>query len=209
MNEKWRLVGDELYAIDNDPSQTIDVSSKYPEIVNQLKVSYENWWDDVSVKFHSYNSTIIGSAHQKEIRLDAQFWHGAKKVYSQQHVRSAVQANGFWDIAVESSGKYKIELRRWPRELNKAINEIVELPILNAATHDLGYRLYKTKSEKIEAVSARLKVGGFDELVTVSPNDKKITFEVLLEKGKVDLQAWFINAEGIEWGAYYVYINKI
>ncbi len=209
MNEKWRLVGDELYAIENDPRQTIDVSSKYPQMVNQLKRVYENWWDDVSEKFHTYNSTIIGSTHQKEIRLDAQFWHGAKKVYSQQHVRSAVQANGFWDIEVESSGKYKIELRRWPRELNKAINEIVELPILNAATHDLGYRLYKTKSEKIEAVSARLKVGGFDELVTVSPNDKKITFEVSLEKGKVDLQAWFINAEGIEWGAYYVYINKI
>ena len=118
MNEKWRLVGDELYAIDKDPRQTMDVSSKYPKIVNQLKGAYENWWADVSEKFDTYNRTIIGSTHQKEIRLDAQFWHGAKKVFNQQHVRSAVHANGFWDVEVESSGKYRVELRRWPRELN-------------------------------------------------------------------------------------------
>lgn len=43
--EKWRFTNNtELYDIENDPGETTDVADKYPEVVQQLRKSYEQWW---------------------------------------------------------------------------------------------------------------------------------------------------------------------
>lgn len=47
-SDRWRLVNhQELYDISNDPSETKDVSSNYPEVVQQLQKSYDRWWESV------------------------------------------------------------------------------------------------------------------------------------------------------------------
>lgn len=46
-NEKWRLVGTSLYNIDKDPSEKLDVSKQYPEVVTEMMKSYEAWWSKV------------------------------------------------------------------------------------------------------------------------------------------------------------------
>ncbi len=45
--EQWRLVGDELYDIREDPGQTTDVSGKHPEVVAGLREAYDAWWSEV------------------------------------------------------------------------------------------------------------------------------------------------------------------
>lgn len=43
---KWRFVNNkELYDIENDPSETTDVSSAYPDVIAKLRKSYDQWWD--------------------------------------------------------------------------------------------------------------------------------------------------------------------
>lgn len=43
--ERWRLVNNaELYDISVDPSETSDVAAAYPEVVAQLRKSYDRWW---------------------------------------------------------------------------------------------------------------------------------------------------------------------
>jgi arylsulfatase len=43
--ERWRFVNNkELYDIEVDPSQTTDVAASYPEVIDGLRKSYEQWW---------------------------------------------------------------------------------------------------------------------------------------------------------------------
>jgi arylsulfatase len=46
--ERWRLVNHkELYDISADPHQKSDVAQSYPEVVEQLRKSYDQWWASV------------------------------------------------------------------------------------------------------------------------------------------------------------------
>jgi len=47
-NERFRFVNNsELYDLFNDPGETTDVAAKYPEIVEQMKKAYDQWWSEV------------------------------------------------------------------------------------------------------------------------------------------------------------------
>ncbi|MDQ8196199.1 arylsulfatase [Coraliomargarita sp. SDUM461004] len=44
--ERWRFVNNQqLYDIQQDPGETKDVSQQFPEVVSQLRKSYDQWWD--------------------------------------------------------------------------------------------------------------------------------------------------------------------
>ena len=46
-NEKWRLVNDELYDIEQDPGQQKNVAAEYPAAVRELRTAFDAWWDEV------------------------------------------------------------------------------------------------------------------------------------------------------------------
>lgn len=46
-NPKWRLVGDGLFDIENDPGEQVNVADKHPEIAAQLRADFDAWWDEV------------------------------------------------------------------------------------------------------------------------------------------------------------------
>ena len=46
-NEKWRLVGEELFDIQKDPGETTDVSKDHPEVVKAMRKSFDDWWSEV------------------------------------------------------------------------------------------------------------------------------------------------------------------
>ncbi|MEP2776157.1 MAG: arylsulfatase [Luteolibacter sp.] len=44
--ERWRLVNNEqLYDISADPNETKDVAKEHPEVVSELRKSYDQWWE--------------------------------------------------------------------------------------------------------------------------------------------------------------------
>ena len=46
--EQWRFVNNkELYDISADPGETTDVASSHPEVIDQLRKSYDSWWQSV------------------------------------------------------------------------------------------------------------------------------------------------------------------
>lgn len=57
-NEKWRLVGTSLYNIDKDPSQKTDVSKQHPEVVAEMKKSYDAWWSEVRPMMINEDATL-------------------------------------------------------------------------------------------------------------------------------------------------------
>lgn len=46
--QRWRFVNNSmLFDISKDPFETTDVAAQYPEVIDQLRKSYDQWWESV------------------------------------------------------------------------------------------------------------------------------------------------------------------
>ena len=193
MKEHWRLIdGKELYNTASDPAQRYDVSDEHPELVRQLRRAQEQWFRDIEGGMKSPHRIHLGSAKENPAMLTSHDWYlpVGNPPWSQGHVRGASYANGPWKVHVERDGRYRISLMRWPEELNKPIREPM-------------------RGKGIEAVRARLKIGGFDGTIAIGENDVAAGFTVDLRKGDTDLQSWLIDPDGKSRGAYYAKVQML
>lgn len=211
MSQRWRLVNPspdgnpaklELYDIAKDPGQRTNVIAAFPEAVAMLKDAYETWWKKTSVGSDEYVRIVLGSDEENPSSLNAMDWHGddSLKVWNQRQIRMGPIANGFWAVDVSRAGRYRFELRRWPRE--------VDLPI-TAAYVDKTPNREKTPGRAISAVRASLLIGDVAETKLVTKDAKFVEFEVELPKGPAELRTAFYDAVLYERGAYYVYVERL
>ncbi len=211
MTRRWRLVNPspdgnpdklELYDIHKDPGQNDDVARQYPYVFQQLRAEYEKWWKIASARAEQYSRIVLGNDADNPARLTSHDWHGqgAMKTWNQTTIRQAPAANGWWAVQIERAGNYRIELRRWPRE--------VDLPI-NAPYHAAPSNRDQTPGRAIHAVKARLKIEGMDQTVEVEPDDKAAVFHLKLPQGPAKLETWFYDQDGTVRGAYFVYVERL
>jgi arylsulfatase A-like enzyme len=220
MQEGWRLVyGKELYDMNSDPGQTRDVSGEYPEKVKELKSLYEKWFKDVFSDYQTRSYIQIGSEKAPSMVLSSHDWMGVVKPdgtraakpsdedtppFAHSIIRRGPLLNGYWDVEVIKSGKYRFELMRWPKEADKAIREgfpASAMPIPGGQPFGEGIAL--------DIVGARLKIQDYDETIDVSETMKSADFVLDLEIGKTKLQTWFTLNDSLSLGAYYVYVSKL
>jgi arylsulfatase B len=213
MTEEWRLVspgpgGDgepkklELFAIRTDAGQKRDVATENPEVVARLRAEYESWWAMVSKRAGEYARIILGDPKENPARLTAHDWHGtgALLAWNHQGILKGPDANGFWAVLTRA-GRYRVELRRWPRELDLALGAGYVPPA--------DYR-EKTVGRAIAGIhKARLRVGAIDRTMEVDPGAKAAVFTVDLPAGPFELQTWLLSSDGTERGAYYVYAERL
>ncbi|SMP51779.1 arylsulfatase [Neorhodopirellula lusitana] len=57
-NEKWRLVGDELFDIAKDPGETTDVISQHPEVGSGMRKAFDGWWNEVRPLMVNEDATL-------------------------------------------------------------------------------------------------------------------------------------------------------
>ncbi len=169
----------ELYDILADPGEKINLATQFPEIVNKLNHNYEDWWNSVSKKFDQYNNIIVGSAKANPSVLDGQSAHEKGKLR-------------VWAIEVETDGRYKIDIARWPKEANKRISE-------NKA------------GKSVSAFGkASLQVGNNWKEIEINEANKEATFYVDLKAGKTSLQAFFnVTSVSQKLNAEYIYVERI
>lgn len=211
MTQQWRfctdvkkdvLVRQELYDIQKDPGQTKDIANEHPEVVARLKNEYEKWWELTSGRAKDFVHIGIGSENENPAAFTGHDWHSqyGGVPWEQGHIRQAIVANGFWAVEIMRPGRYRFEIRRWPKEVNLPVNALYKDPEFNRD---------KNPVKAINAVSARLKIGGFDETKPVQASDLGIAFEMQLPKGRTRLQTWFRDADGTERGAFYIYAERL
>ena len=204
MQGHWRLVGGELFDLASDPSQRADVAAQHPEKVAQLKAAYEDWWADISAREGEFCPFVINPEKQPVLLISSQNYLGGNVAYSQRSVRKGVGAETGWTrIDVETPGRYRIALRRWPRESGLALGDAAGPYPQRPETHSMakiGNRVFNIRS-------ARLQVGGFDRTVPVSGNEQEIVFEVDLKKGEQRIETGFTMDDGTHKAAYYIYIE--
>jgi arylsulfatase A-like enzyme len=209
MTQQWRLVRSsyssgrtELYDIVNDPAQKDDVASQHADIVRSLEQAYEAWWLNTSGMADRYVRMALGSERENPSTLTCMDWHGgsAIEVWNQRQIRQAPALNGFWAIAIRRSGRYRFELRRWPRELDCAIDS----PYIDSVPN-----MEKTSGTAISVNRAQLSIGDIDESRPVRSGDKYAEFQVALLRGPAELRASFHADDGTVRGAYYVYVERL
>ena len=185
MTERFRLInGEELYDIQADPGQAVDIASKHPDAVKDLRASYDKWWASLTPVFGDVVRIGIGAEQGDPSVLTSHDWRTSDEtqvVWNANQVNSAHAGNGYWAIDVVRAGTYEVELRRWPRPSR------------------LG----------IDAQRARLKIGDVEAEKVTSPFDPDAKFRVKLNAGPTTLQSWLTTREGKSRGAYFVYVRRL
>ncbi|MBN1936477.1 MAG: hypothetical protein JW934_17575, partial [Anaerolineae bacterium] len=125
--------------------------------------------------------------------------------WNQSQVRAGLACNGYWEIEVRMPGRYRFELRRWPRQEDRALIEGIPGPLkpfTDAIKEGWG------GGRAIPLVEARLVVAGIDQRKPIAPGDKCVEFLADLNAGETRLQTWLVDADGADIGAYFVYVER-
>ena len=209
-NNGWRLInGKELYNTLKDPGQTSNVVEEHPEIAKRLTEFYEAWWTELEPTFADETPIYLGHPNENPARLTSHDWITTGSTpWNQGHIRRATNGEGntgFWNVNVHEAGTYRIELRRWPKETDLAINASLE------PGEDVpGVRpMRMAQGVSINPSTCRLTVGEREWETKANGNKKSVVFEVELTAGRTQLAGLFIQGDGTEFGTYYAYVTKL
>jgi arylsulfatase A-like enzyme len=210
MDDSWRLInGEELYNINQDLSQTKDVASEHPEVVNRLKESYSRWWDSlVEQKVNQRYAYIkAGSRYENPVRISAHDMQIYPYSYAWHQYGALEGAGGRGKLKVEISrpGTYRISLRRYPRESGLSFNQNVPA---KEETIEISSPMPANNNE-MNMEQATLYLADISETKPIKDNMEEVYFEGYIHAGKYDMTAILEDAQGRTYPSYYTYIERI
>jgi len=201
---RWRLVrGEELYDIGADPGQARDLAKARPEILGRLRDHYAKWWDGVKEHVENLPPLYVGGAGAAT-ELHSSDWIGPA-TDEQMEIREGVNQNGPWNLFVERAGRYRIALRRWPRDTGAPIT--AGLPAIQY--RDGAITGWNPGGKALPIASAAIAVSGLEPSVPVRPGDQQAVIDVALRRGPARLRSSFRDADGRELcGAYFASVEE-
>jgi len=203
--KRWRLLEDrELYNLETDPLQKKNVIGDHPEVLKKMRGHLDRWWTEVGPKANEPQRVIIGSDHENPSMLTACEWLDVF-VDQQGQIRRGTRKSGYWLLDVAQDGEYEFELRRWPREFDRGIDE--------GSTDDGRGALPINQASLFINDYDHLSIGekrpyGFEGVTKpVRQGDRSVKFSLSLKKGPMALHTWF-RGQDIILSAYYVYVTR-
>jgi len=204
--DNWRLVGkDELYDLKKDPGQKLNVADRFPKELKQMRTFYDKWWANVSPGLDTLSHLLIDADKENPVVLCANDWSEGY-INTQWAVAQASgdPKGGPWQIFVKESGKYQLELSRWPFHLNRS------LTIAGPKKAVGGTVLRPGKAVPIASGYVSVNNNVPISANNTTTNAKKITIDIDINAGKNTLQAWFKDKDGQDLcGAYFVRVKKL
>lgn len=210
MTQKYRMInGKELYDISLDPSQKRDIAAENPKVMNRLRAFYEAWWAELKPTFSQTSEIYLGHSKANPVALTSHDWiSNGGTPWSQRSIRNAESRpsnTGFWAVKIVENGKYEVELRRWPREIDHPIT--ASLPAGKPVSGAKAFR--EVEGAAFPAVVASLKLGGFSLEKPVKKGATSVSFRLPLQASSDELWAKFSDEKGNSIGAYYAYVKKL
>lgn len=206
MQGNLRLVnGKELYDLSTDPGQKNNIAPAQPARVEELQKAYRMWWPDISRHGNEFNRVVVGSRQQPVVCLTAHdfFALDDNPAWNQNMIRQAKGGNGPWEINVATEGRYRVSLRRYPRESGLALDGATPVPPAEPGVdpYPLGKPILIRK--------AQITIGGIKKEMAVQAGSKSVDFEVDLPSGDTALHTVLTDEQGQQYGAFYAYISKL
>lgn len=210
MDDTWRLInGQELYNINKDPGQTNDVAADHPEVEARLQESYNKWWALLMEQKVNERYAYIkaGTPYENPVRISSHDMHiyPYKNAWHQHGALDAVGGNGILKVEIAHEGRYRISLRRYPRESGLSFNQ--EVPAKEGSI-EISAPMPKSNNQ-INIKEATLYLADISTTKPVMNNEAEVDFEGFIPAGKYDMTAILRDDEGRMYPSYYVYIEKI
>ncbi len=180
----WRLInGKELYHLKNDPSQKKNVAKKHAEVVNQLRNSYQNWYEDVSSRFNEHCRIPLGTKNENPTLLTAHDWHTeiSQIPWNQKKITADLPGQGKWAVQIIKSGKYRFTLTQRPPGI----------------IHPL------------KGTSVELTIGNQTVTTPLNKEQTEQKFELEVSEGDYFLSASLKHADGSRQGVYYIQVERL
>ncbi len=170
--QRWRLVGDKLFDTENDGAE---VTAQHPDVVKRLNASYDEFWNSLPDADEILSRHPVGKV---DTRLCGMDWYQGANPWNKGNLGR--KSSGLWAIDVEKDGRYRFELRRYPREAKKAIG----------------------------ATTAMVKVGDTSAETEIPSDADHAIVELELKAGSYDLETVFSDTKN-KWGAYFAYVSLV
>ena len=175
-----------------------------------MSKEYEKWWEGLAPSFNTPNAFIIDPDKQPVVKVTSQNLLGDNVAYSQHHVRNAMRLQDSWTwLDVQKPGEYLVTVRRWPLEVDVAMDATTPGHPIDAARHEFDNKLMNNPSLPIDVKEVRLNVGNFEKTVQVADDARQAEFVVPLKMGMQKFSSNLITADGSETAAYYAYIEPV
>ncbi len=213
MTERWRLIENrELYDIQADFGQENNVYDQHPEVVQQLGAWYDQLWhEEIEPELQDISEIPVGAEPNSEVILAYHDcchhrggWFQDAIRYMEFKRRQEHEPRAFWPIHVNTPGTYRIELRRWPIEVDLPIRSLCDpAPVIYGVPR--WHREHPAVA--LEATTATLIVGEQTETVPVGGEDKASVFHLTLPEGSTRLTAYFNDGQH-DTDAFYVHVIK-
>ena len=201
---KWRMVGpNQLFDLRNDPHQNRSVIHEYPEIAEEMRKHYENWYAEAKSLYDQPRNIHLGNKDNNPVVMYSNDWVGGYCDNPPNLI--AANTSGYWDVIIEEAGDYEIELRRWPEESGLPITAGVRGEDIKAHESFIGENIGARPIH-----TALLKIDDFEQSKTVDPEDHFISFKANLKSGKTELETLFSDVSGKPLcSAIYVKVRKL
>ncbi len=158
MTRQWRLVNsEELYDIQADPGQKQNVLSDHPEVVAKLNRDFDTYWQRVSPGDRDKVVFVVGHEKDPETYLHSADWYAEVVPWNHASTSRGVNLSGSWHIKAAVAGTYRLEVRRWPKEVDAPITGVPNISKTTDAWDSTGGKpnlLYgQDQSEPLQGVA--------------------------------------------------------
>ena len=217
MTSRWRLVDNhELYDINQDPGQQHNVIADHPDVVARMRADFETYWATVTPGDRDRAEFIVGDDRDPETFLHSSDWSLSDPPWNHASVAAGLARAGDWRIRAARAGRYRFEVRRWPREANAPLAGVPEIRKsvdawdAGGPKPDLIYGDTATKFSPLPIAAVRLTVGVSARTLPVAPDAREVSFDFDLEQDRsLAVKAELLDSAGqVLAGGYYVYCQK-
>jgi hypothetical protein len=189
-DDRWRLVGLELFDLQTDPGQEVNVFEEKPEVATRLLMDYGYWWSSILPGVREPVRLAIGNDEQKVVNLTAHDWwpsrekDGGNGAFSHQ-----VGIREYLDKARVAGARIALKERsgHWKLEAARAGNYRIKMGLLpGGATKEDVALLAKLRSG-----TAHVRVGQEEVQLNVLEGATEVTLVLDLDAGPIEMEAWF------------------
>ena len=190
-DQRWRLVGLELFDMLADPGQEKNVFGEHPEEARRLLAEYGKWWEEVLPSVREPVRYVIGSKACPVVKLTAHDWwpsketeaEGAEKCVTHGAIRDFLKdaqvaatrnalpsRSGHWKLEAAHAGNYELVFGLLPPE---------------APAED------RRDLAQLRAGVAHVRAGQEETRVEIRPGATSFQLPIDLDAGPLDLEIWF------------------